>query len=197
MPDLGIIPYRFRECTATLPILYTEGKITVACLGPHADLMAIEALRWPDVEKIYVLKEIEFPAEDKRAQSHIEVVKKLEDDSCDVVLLSPNQDPSFFFSALRDGGIMCVSTTELSKIGALRSTMFEALGNVIMWREYLPRPIYGVLSHKGSGKPKLQRKIPNSTERLNDRYMKCLFTFGKDEIPFLLGRPQRKVTARG
>lgn len=191
MPDLGIIPYRYRECMATLPILYTEGKITVACLGPHANLTAIEALRWPDVEKVYVLKEIELPVEDKRAQSHIEVVKKLEDNSCDVILLSPNQDPTFFFPALRDGGIMSASTMELSKITILRSEMFDSLGNVLMWREYLPRPVYGVISRKGSDKPQMQRDLPKSMQRLSPQYLKMLFTFGKDEVGCMLGRKQK------
>ncbi len=173
-----IIPHRFAEVAALLPLLHVRtGPTTVAAVGPAATIMAAEALHWRDTIRVFVLSPVKV--NDRR----IEVVTKLEPACCDVVLLSPDQDPTSWVVAVRPGGLIQAMTMTGEKLPALKREMRRLAGNAVPWREHLPQPVYGVLSTIGSTHtPKRLRQPPPAAKRLTDKYLPCLFTFGRDEL---------------
>jgi hypothetical protein len=175
----AILTNRFSEVAALLPLLHvTPGKTTVAVVGPVAGLMAAEALRWRDTERVYVLDPT-AQANDRR----VVATKTLPNASCDAMLLSPDQAPDSWAAAVRAGGIIQAMTLDPLKFAALHTHMRKLFGNASPWREHLPTPIYGVLSRiGGTAPPKRERKPPPAATRLSEKYLPCLFTFGKDEL---------------
>jgi hypothetical protein len=143
--------------------------------------MAGEALKWRDTEKVYVTDPTAM-ANDRRAV----VIKDLQPASVDVMLLSPDQAPDLWAKAVRPGGIIQVMTFDPTKFNALHTHMRDLFGNASPWREHLPTPVYGVMSSIGGGSaPKRLRKPPPAATRLTEKYLPCLFTFGKDELPLV------------
>lgn len=190
----AILLNRFTEVAALLPILHVSpGKTTVAVVGPVAGHMAGEVLKWRDTERVYVLDPT-ASANDRR----ISAVSDIPAGSVDVMLLSPDQAPDIWAKAVRSGGIIQAMTMDPTKFNGLHTHMRELFGNAVPWREHLPTPVYGVMSTVGSkSAPKRLRKPPPAATRLSEKYLPCLFVFGKDELPlvFLPKQPMLQASA--
>jgi len=179
--------HRLIEALALLPMLHVpqgNKKIKVGVVGSHAELMAAEIRRWPDVNEIIITKQ-PGQLKDKR----IRVVDAIPDKTVDLMLLSPNQDPDPWFNKVITGGVIQATTYEGNAFTPLSTAMRKAVGNGVPWREYLPRPLYGVIGHLGVGSVKRRRNPPKAAKRLTTNFLPCLFTFGKDEIPLAFKQP--------
>lgn len=186
-----IQPTRFVEAAALLPLLHTPvGNAAVACIGPTAEMLAAEALRWTDVNPVLMLS----PPE-KIKDRRITMIAKLQPASCDVILLSPEQSPDMWRYALKPNGIMQALTMDPEKIKALCQTMYNLFGNATPWREHTPDVLYGVISRNGASKPERVRRVPGGAKRLSEAYIPCLFTFGKDELPSMVLYKQNQKPA--
>lgn len=178
----AILTNRFSEVAALLPFLHTPpGKTKVGVVGPVAELMAIEALKWRDTDTVYTLDQ-KITINDRR----VNTVKEMPIGELDVLLLSPDQAPDAWAKHVKPGGVIQAMTLDPTKFKVLHAHMRELFGNAAPWREHLPTPIYGVLSVVGGQTtPKRQRKPPPAATRLSEKYLPCLFTFGKDELPLV------------
>ena len=179
----AILTNRFSEVAALLPLLHVApGKTTVAVAGPVAGLMAGEALKWREwTEKVYIT-DLTTQANDRR----VVVTKDIPLGGVDVMLLSPDQDAEMWAKGVKTGGIIQVMTLDPTKFNSLHTRMRKLFGNAAPWREHLPTPIYGVMSTVGSANaPKRLRKPPPGATRLTEKYLPCLFVFGKDELPLV------------
>jgi len=188
----AILINRFTEVAALLPLLHVApGKTTVAVVGPVAGHMAGEVLKWRDTEKVFIL-DPSAHANDRRVSS----VTELPLASVDVMLLSPDQAPDSWAKAVKPGGVIQVMTMDPTKFNALHTKMRDLFGNASPWREHLPTPIYGVMSTIGGRtSPKRLRKPPPAATRLTEKYLPCLFTFGKDELSLVFLCKQATVPA--
>lgn len=188
----AILANRFSEVAALLPILHiAPGKTVVAVAGPVSGIMAGEALKWRDTEKVYITDPT-AQANDRR----VVLVKELQPASVDVMLLSPDQSPDSWAKAVKPGGLIQVMTLDPTKFNALHTSMRALFGNASPWREHLPTPIYGVMSTIGSAhSPKRLRKPPPAATRLTEKYLPCLFTFGKDELSLVFLTKAASVNA--
>lgn len=174
---------RIIETLALLPLLHCrQGPTSIAVMGPLAADMAAEALRWRDTVKIYCLADIAI--NDRR----IEKVKDIPKNSCNALLLSPEQAvPHFAVSVLKPGGCVQTTTVDPLKIRPLLSAMTDVAGKAVPWRAYTPSPIWGALGCIGTS-PVRFRDLPKETRYLSDKYLPFLFTFSKDELPFVFSK---------
>lgn len=188
----AILINRFTEVAALLPLLHVSpGKTTVAVVGPVAGHMAGEVIKWRDTEKVYIL-DPSAQANDRRVVAVVELPPA----SVDAMLLSPDQAPDTWTKAVKPGGIIQAMTMDPTKFNALHTKMRELFGNAVPWREHLPTPIYGVMSTVGSkAAPKRLRKPPPAATRLSEKYLPCLFVFGKDELPLVFLNKPASVNA--
>ena len=176
-------PGRLAEVLGMLPLLHVpieSGKrLTVAVAGSHAGLLIDEVRRWPDVGSILT----PFPVVVK--DTRLRQTGQLSPGTVDVMLLSPGMGPMAFLPALRPGGLVQVSTYDANLWGPLRTKLAKDAGAAVPWRENLPHPIYGALGRLGNAPPKRCRRPPKAAVRLNEQFLPCLFTFGKDELRLL------------
>lgn len=176
------VPQRLLEVAAMLPILHLPaGPITAAAVGPFADQMAREALRWRDVRRVYIIDKTTI--NDRR----VVPVDTLPAARVDVLLLSAEQAPKPWLQALAVNGVISTLTGTVSKVRPLRSGLQHDLGNATPWRDWLPAPLYGVLAKNGPTKVQRQRNPPAASKHLSRQYLPCLFTFAKDEMPLVFG----------
>lgn len=180
-----VVPYRLAEVLGSLPILHMpqRGPITVGVVGPLAHVIIPEVQKWRDVSSIFTLTRVNILNKGK--------IKQVENmPIVDVLLLSPEQSISTWVKKIKPGGIIQSSTSNANKFWGLLSKSKDLLGNGVPWREHLPTPLYGVLGRAGIGSAKRCREPLRSSKRLNSKYLPCLFTFGKDEIPLAFkGKP--------
>lgn len=162
----------------------------VAVLGPHAAILATEALRWRDVSVVSLVP-LNLPPV---LGGRVSVVDKLEPASVDVLLTSPEQNPNVWLRAVRPGGVVQATTLDPSKANRVLAAMRASVGGAKPWREYLPQPIYGAIACLG-GTCKRLREPPSGTKRLTTQYLPCLFTFGKDELPLVFSSNPDKLVA--
>lgn len=176
--------YRAVEACALLPMLHIAASTrpTVACTGPSAEILAAEVLRWPDVTRVY-LTEQPLLVRDRRV-----AVGAPPAASCQLVVCSPNEDPSPHLPALAPHGLLNTSADIPAQTQALMEGMRRLFRGCVPWREWAPTPLYGVLATPGGGKIARQRHPPAGARRLTSQYLPCLFTFGKDELPCVLPR---------
>ena len=188
----AILANRFAEVSALLPILHVApGKTVVGVAGPVAGIMAGEALKWRDTDKVLVLDQ-SAKANDRR----VTAVTELPPASVDVMLLSPDQAPDTWAKAVRPGGIIQVMTFDPLKFNNLHTHMRDLFGNAAPWRAHMPTPVYGVMSSIGGNRaPKRLRKPPSATTHLTEKYLPCLFTFSKDELPLVFLCKQATIPA--
>lgn len=181
--------YRLIEVLGLLPVLHVKpGRFRVAVAGPYAELLAAEVRRWPDTALIVMLHE-PSSLNDKR----IKVVKDLRPGTIDLVLLSPEQDPTPWFPALARNGIIQAVCHDANRWPHLIRQMKGQFGHAVPWREHLPAPIYGVLGRSGASPPTREREPPKTTKRLTSSYLPCLFTFGRDEVTLALHGAEGKI----
>jgi hypothetical protein len=178
---------RLVEALALLPLLFLPvGATTVYAVGPLAEALARDALRWRDTQKVYLL-EPPTSLRDKRVE-----VGRPAAGTCDAVLLSPDLDPLAHLFALAPHGVVNAAVSNPAKAPALFSALRQVFprdgeqARTLPWREYLPAPLFGMLASPG-GKPSRMRPPPKGTARLTPQYLPVLFTFGKDELPLVLG----------
>jgi hypothetical protein len=182
-----LLAHRLVEACALLPLLHVpaDGPTSVFAVGPAAEVMAADALRWPDVRVVHVLEPL------PRLRDLRISVGRPSAGSCDAVLVSPDLPCEAFAFAAAQHGVISTSTTKPEEAGAfygkLRSIFPRRL---VPWREYLPEPLFGALCSPG-GKPERMRKPPAAARRLSMQYIPCLFTFGPDELPLVFGQPPR------
>ncbi len=168
----------------------SDTKTVVFCVGPCAEDFAQDCLRWRDVVTVHVLK-TPTRVRDKRMS-----VGKPPVGSCDVVIVSPDEDPEPHLSALARDGVVNVSTRDPAKLAAMLLQMRRLFPRAIKpWREYTPDPLYGVLASPGSA-PKRLRNPPGGARRLTPQYLPCLFVFGADEVPLVFGPVSAKTDAQ-
>jgi hypothetical protein len=179
-----VVPFRLVEALALLPMLHVPQRtaLDVGVVGPYADMMAQEVHRWPDVRMIHMLAKPAYPMTKKYSISSIMP-------QVDVLLLSPEQDPTPWLKMVKPGGLIQATTADPLKFQALVASLATNVGNAVPWREHLPRPLFGVLSNIGTSKPQRFRQPPKSAQRLTANYLPCLFTFGKDEISLAFRQP--------
>ena len=178
---IPIQPHRLIEACGMLPLLHVPtGEVHVACLGPLAEAFAAIACLWPDVKVIYT------PEPTPRVRDRRITQEKPAPGSCQAVLLSPEQDIAQGGSLLAKGGILSASTQDGDRWRPLIDSAKKQLGNAMPWRENTPMPIYGILAVAGTFKPSRMREPPPQAKRLHSKYLPCLFTFGKDELPLVL-----------
>ena len=180
---------RLVEACALLAMLHTSDKRpnVVSCSGSLADALALDVLRWPDVATVYVPSATLI--KDRRIVVGMPPVA-----SCQVVICSPNDDPSPYLHAVAPLGIVSASTALLDHVKGLYLGMRRLFRSVTPWREWMPEPLYGVLASPGGGKIVRQRHPPSGAKRLSSQYLPCLFTFGKDELPYVL--PPQVINAQ-
>lgn len=179
-----MIPHRYAEAAVLIPMLHVKpGKTSVRVVGPMAPMMAAEALRWRDTAEVWL--DQQPPIKDSRIQivptgnyNHV--------GAFDTVLLSPDMDPEPFVPLLKKGGILQASTFAEPRIGPLRAKMRVLTGSAVPYREFTPEPLWFVLGCSG-GAPHRQRKPPDGARRITERFLPAMFSFGKDEIPFIFG----------
>jgi hypothetical protein len=186
MPE--VFPYRLVEVLALLPILHVPpGKaVDIGVVGPYSDIMAQEVHRWPEVQRIHLL------AKPQHAMTRKYVLSATMP-RVDVLLLSPEQDPTPWLRCVKPGGLIQASTTDPGQFQALVAGLSSNAGNAVPWREHLPRPLFGVLSNIGTTKPQRYRQPPKAVQRLTTQYLPCLFTFGKDEIHLAFRQPTSTI----
>lgn len=187
-----VVPHRLMEAVVMLPILHAPaGKLEVGVVGPMSEQMAAEALRWRDVAALYML-EPPKQLKDRR----IQLTKKMPAAKLQVMLLSPEQSPMQWTYTLAQGGIINPTTISDTQIQKLKTELQERVGATLPWREYLPQPVYGVLSkHSTDRKIERTRQPPINAKRLSKQYLPCLFTFGKDEIPAAFAHRPARATS--
>lgn len=179
---MEILPGRLAEVLGMLPLLHVPAgpsRLTIGVAGNHASMLIEEARRWPDVGTILT----PFPVACK--DTRVKQTPQLQAGTVDVMLLSPGMGPLAFLPALRPGGLVQVSTYDAALWGPLRKKLAADAGAAVPWREHLPLPLYGALGRLGNAVPKRARKPLKSALRLNEQYLPCLFTFGKDELRLL------------
>ena len=181
-----VLEYRFVEAMALLPMLHMPAKrITAAVVGPNADLFTAEILRWPEVVEVYSNAE----SKDKR----VKAFAKLDPNTIDLMVLSPEQDPAYWYKAMKADGVMNVATFIPSKWAWFNAQMRGLFGNAVPWREYLPRPVYGILASQSRNPPARMRSSPCGARRLHTKYLPNLFTFAKDELPLAFSKDVEKI----
>lgn len=183
------LPYRFVEACALLPMLHVDRvpPNTIYCVGPQAEMLAKDVLRWRDVARVYL-------DHAPLALRHPNIVIGAPPSgSCTAVLLSPEIQPDPYIFALAKTGVICASTQVLSKVEPLMRHMRQLFPrSIVPWREYLlPEVIYGALASP-NGPPKRIRQPPGGAIRLSEKYIPCLFTFAADETPLVFGPPADK-----
>ena len=189
----AILANRFSEVATLLPLLHIPpGKTVVAVAGPVSGIMAGEALKWREwTEKVYI-PDPAAVSNDRR----VAPVKEIPVGSVDVMLLSPDQDAETWAKAVKVGGVIQAMTFDPLKFNALHTRMRALFGNASPWREHLPTPLYGVMSTVGSAhSPRRLRKPPPGATRLTEKYLPCLFVFGKDELPLVFRDKAGSVNA--
>jgi hypothetical protein len=182
-----VIAHRLIEACALLPLLHVaaDGATVVFAVGPAAEAMAADALRWPDVRTVHVLEPL------PRLRDVRISVGKPPAGSCDAVLISPDLPAEASAFALAPHGVLCASTTKPEAAGAFYTSLRAVFPRrVAPWREHTPEPLYGALCSPG-GKPERLRKPPAAARRLSLQYLPCLFTFGADELPLIFGQAPR------
>lgn len=181
-----MLAHRLIEACALLPLLHlpAEGPTVVYAVGPLSEAMAADALRWPDVRTVHV--DAPLPRlRDKRIS-----VGKPPTGSCDAVLVSPDLPAEAHAFALAQHGILCASTTVCEKAQAFFAGLRSCFPHrIVPWREHLPAPLFGALCSPG-GKPSRLRAPPAAARRLSPQFLPSLFTFGKDELPIIMGGPK-------
>ena len=183
-----VFSYRLVEALALLPMLHVpqRASLEVGVVGPYADIMAQEVHRWPDVRLIHLLVKPAYPMTKKYVVSPTMP-------PVDVLLLSPEQDPTPWLKVIRPGGLIQATTADPSRFQALVAGLTASAGNAVPWREHLPKPLFGVLANIGTTKPQRYRQPPKSAQRLTPNYLPCLFTFGKDEISLAFRQPTSTI----
>jgi hypothetical protein len=171
---------RLVEACALLPVLHlpTGGKLTVACLGPQEEILAAEALRWPDITTAWVSSPPRL-LRDRRLRVGTPPTR-----SCDALLISPGTDPAPILPALKPEGVANVSANE-AHAGKLLASLRAIFPHVLPWREWLPEPLYGALCCADEEIVQ-HRQVPRGAKHLNRRYLPCLFAFGSGEVPLAL-----------
>ncbi len=179
-----MIAHRLIEACALLPLLHTPatGPTVVYAVGPAAEAMAADALRWPDVRTVHVLEPL------PRLRDQRISVGRPPTGSCDAVLVSPDLPAEAHAFAVAQHGVICSSTTKPEEAQAFYAQLRAVFPRrMVPWREYLPAPLFGALCSPG-GKPERLRKPPAAARRLSPQYLPCLFTFGPDELPLVFGQ---------
>jgi hypothetical protein len=187
-----MIQHRLVEALALLPMLHApKGRETVvACLGPAADLMAADVLRWRDVVAVYSDRPLSM--RDRRVQTGAAPAGK-----CHVVALSPGQPLDAGVGLLTPDGVLNASApTEDLAPAFLAKARGTFPRRVKPWREYLPEPMFGALMSPG-GAPERQRDPPGGAKRLSAQYLPCLFTFGADEVGSVFGQAEAQRESVG
>jgi hypothetical protein len=184
-----VLPHRLIEAVALLPVLYVplrkEG-FTVGAVGGMAAAVVAEVSRWPDLTAVYTTEKV-TPL--NRKHQVVEVLPVV-----DVLVLSPEQNPEPWVRFLKAGGILQAATADPAKFRPLIEVVQKHVGGCCPWREHLPKPLYGTIGYAGIGRPRTARKPPQNTKRLTEKYLPCLFTFGKDELPLAFIRSSGKVS---
>lgn len=173
---------RYVEACALLPMLHTPvQKNIVACVGPHAELLASDCLRWHDVASVILLEPTKI--KDRR----VRVERLLPAAGLDVLIVSPDVSPEPYLAALKPGGVANASTLDPEKTPGLLARLRKALPSVKPWREYLPEPMFGALV--SSEELALVRRPPVGAVRISGPWLPCMFTFGRDEMKLVLPPP--------
>ncbi len=193
--------YRFVEACALLPMLFVPQNRdnAVFCTGAQAETLAADCLRWRDVTCVYMTSPpirpvipdpVKHPElKDKR----LVIASKPPLGSCSAVLTTPGEDPDAYIQALRPDGIICVSRYALEDVQPMLWHLRRIFPrSVIPWREYLPAHLFGAIASP-KGVPQKHRKPPAGAKRLNEPYIRCMLTFGADELPMVFGPPSGKT----
>jgi hypothetical protein len=180
-----VILHRYAESAALVPLLHVRpGPTVVRVAGPLSALLAAEALRWRDTAEVWVDQPIQIK------DSRIKVVPTKEMfnhvNFFDVVLLSPDMDPEAFAPLIKKGGLIQASTYTDGRVIALRDKIKKMTGGAVPYREYTPEPLWFVIGAVGS-MPRRVRRPPDGAKRVTERFLPVLFSFGKDELPFIFG----------
>lgn len=177
--------HRLVEACALLPLLHTDPsqKNSVLCVGPLAERMAVAALRWRDIEAVYLL---DAPGTLRDSRLHLGLP---EAGTCAALLLSPDIQADPFLPALNKGGVAGLSTQQPGRVSPFFAQVRDQhRGRYLPWREWLPAPLYGAVVGTDT-KPAKRRPVPGGAQRLSQQYLPCLFTFGADELPLVFGPP--------
>lgn len=182
-----MILHRYAEAAALVPMLHArQGPTVVRVAGPLSALLAAEALRWRDTTEVWVDQPLPL-IKDSRVQvvpsppnmfNHVGFF--------DIVLLSPEMDPEPFAPLLKKNGLIQASTYADGRVIALRNKIKKMTGGAVPYREYLPETLWFVIGTVGS-MPRRVRRPPDGAKRVTERFLPALFSFGKDEIPFVFG----------
>ncbi len=172
-----------------LPILHAKkGSLVVAAVGPMAEDLAREALRWREVATVYLLAPPKT-IKDRR----IKIVAPIPQGKVDVMLVSPEQRPDPWMSSLAPGGIINVASVQPLRWKELSQALHETTGSATPWRNWLPTPIYGALAKNSQDKPQRTRQPPKGAKHLSPQYLPVLFTFAKDELPMAFTRSDVRI----
>lgn len=179
-----MIPYRYAEAAALVPMLHVRpGPTVVRVAGPLSALLAAEALRWRDTT--HVCTEIAVPIKDSRI-----TLGKDADMQADAVLLSPDMDPEPYLPILKKNGVIQASTYNEQRIISLRNKIKKMTGGAIPYRENLPETLWFIIGSVGTT-PRRLRKPPDGARRITERFLPALFSFGKDELPLIFGAEEK------
>ena len=186
-----MIPFRYAEAAALVPLLHVRpGPTVVRVAGPLSVLLAVEALRWRDTREVWVDQPV--PVKDSRIKPVPTKGTFNHTGMFDIVLLSPEMDPEGYQPILKKGGVIQASTYDLKKIAGLREKIKRMTGAAVPYRETLPEPLWFVLGCSGST-PRRVRRPPDGAQRITERFLPALFSFGKDELPFIFGAEKQQL----
>jgi hypothetical protein len=99
-------------------------------------------------------------------------------------------DPEPLQPILKKGGVIQASTYDLKKIAGLRDKIKQMTGAAVPYREFLPDPLWLLIGCSGS-MPRRVRRPPDGAQRITERFLPALFSFGKDELPFIFGAGEK------
>lgn len=180
-----MIPYRYAEAAALVPMLHVRpGPTVVIVAGPFSALLTAEALRWRDTTQ--VCTEIAVPIKDSR----ISMMTKDTATQADVVLLSPDMDPEPYLPLLKKNGVIQASTYSEQRITSLRNKIKKMTGAAVPYRDHLPETLWFIMGSMGTT-PRRLRKPPDGARRITERFLPALFSFGKDELQFIFGAEEK------
>lgn len=180
-----MVPYRFAEAAALVPLLHVRpGPTVVRVAGPLSAVLAAEALRWRDTVEVWADQPL--PIKDSRVK--MVPTKEFFNHSgfFDAVLLSPDMDPEPFLPTIKKNGVLQASTHVENHVNSLRSKVRVLTGSAVPYRDYIPEPLWLVIGSVGST-PRRVRRPPDGARRVTERFLPAMFSFGKDEIALVFG----------
>lgn len=185
----------FAEALAVPPFIYTAPSKTtkVLTVGPYALPLAKLALRYPEIEDVFMVSIDEgLVPNDKRVKTFASLEELPEDWKADIASVASRGNVPAVVVDVSDhiapDGVMSVAVDIFANGRAYKDAISKSWPFVLPYREFTPEPaLFFLLSKKKIVRP--LRPFPVKLKRLTPRYLNNLFTLAKDEYILIFGSP--------